>query len=153
MAGLIGLAVPVIEAVVGYLAERKGDVARDTGLSEDTVGKVSDAVSLYLSKDERAVAAVMAEIEKARAHDGATNMPGLPVFVAAVRAMICPVITLAAFLWFIYARCAGIGLAGEDYAIIGGVLAFWFGFLPFEGQSVAKGTPKVGSGATVGRRD
>jgi hypothetical protein len=151
MGNLVGIALPLIEAIAGYLGERKSDIAKDTGLSEDTVGQVSDAVNSYLTKDERAMAAVMAEIDKARTNDSALNTASLPLFVAATRAMICPMITLAAFLWFIYARCAGIELAGEDYAIIGGVLAFWFGFLPFEGQSVTKVTPKVGSGATLGR--
>lgn len=151
MGNLIGLAVPVIEAVVAYLSERKGDVARDTGLSVDTVGRVSDAVSAYLSKDERAVEAVMAEIDKARLHDTSLNTPNLPVWVAASRAMVRPVITLTAFLWFIYARCSGVAMGAEDYAIVGGIMAFWFGFRPFEKRGVAKGAPGTGSRATGGR--
>jgi len=41
-------------------------------------------------------------------------------------------VTFAAMSWYLYARTQGIELTQEDYAIIGGVLAFWFGFRPFE---------------------
>jgi len=34
--------------------------------------------------------------------------------------------------WYIYARLNDIPLQAEDYAIIGGIMAFWFGFRPFE---------------------
>lgn len=151
MGNLVSLALPLLEAVVGYVSSRKSDIARDTGLSEDTVGQVSDSVTGYLSQDERALAAVMAEIDKAREHDSSLNTPNLPVFVAATRAMVRPVITLVAFLWFVYARCAGIELSAEDYTIVGGVMAFWFGLRPFEKHAVTKVTPQIGKGATVGR--
>lgn len=148
---VFALAVPVIEALVGYLNERKGDVARTTGLSEETVGKVSDAVTGYLTQDERATQAIMAEIDKAREHDAAMSGGSLLPVVALLRGLVRPVITLTAFFWYVYARAAGVPMGPEDYAIVGGVLAFWFGFRPFEKGSVAATPPARGSGATGGR--
>lgn len=137
---ILGIALPVIQAVTGLMNERKADVAAKTGLSVDTVGKVSGVVNDLLTKDERLAEIIMAEIEKARQHDsGMTTSNGLPL-VSLLRGLVRPVITLTAFFWYVYARCTGLPMSGEDYAIVGGIMAFWFGLRPFE---------KIGGGTNV----
>jgi hypothetical protein len=146
---LIHAALPVLGAVADYMLSRKADVAKQTGLPEETIGKVSAAVSDFLTQDERAQAAVMAEIEKARQHDVALG-ENTPPIVALLRGLVRPVITLAACFWYIYARMAGIELTVEDYTIIGGIMAFWFGFRPFE-KGTLHGSTNYSKAATAAR--
>lgn len=149
MMGAIGFALPVIQAITGFLSERKVDVADKTGLSVETVGKVSSVVNDLLTKDERVVEAIMAEIDKARAHDNAMEASNILPVVSLLRGLVRPVITLTAFFWYVYARCAGLPMNGEDYAIVGGIMAFWFGLRPFEkignDKTVTRVTPTRGS--------
>jgi len=137
---LWNVAVPVLSVVNSLLTERKADVAEKTGLSVDTVGKVSGVVGDILTKDEGIREAVMAEIDKARAHDaGMVGANALPL-IGFLRGVVRPVITLTAFFWYVYARCAGVPMVAEDYAIVGGIMAFWFGLRPFEkGSGEAEG--------------
>ena len=148
MMGMISLAVPVIQAITGLLSERKADVADKTGLSVETVGKVSTVMNDLLTKDERVVDAIMAEIDKARAHDSAMAASNILPVVSLLRGLVRPVITLTAFFWYVYARCMGLPMESEDYAIVGGIMAFWFGLRPFEKSmttpTVAGGTPLRG---------
>jgi len=39
---------------------------------------------------------------------------------------------MGVFSWYVYARANGIELQEYDWYIIGGVIAFWFGFRPLE---------------------
>lgn len=153
MGGLVTIALPVLAAIVAYMKGRTGDIARQTGLSEDTVAKVSDVVGGLFSQDSKAAEAVMAEIDKARAHDASMNV-NMPPIVNLLRGLVRPVITLTAFFWYVYARSLGVPMAGEDYAIVGGIVAFWFGFRPFEkgagASTVAQMLPMRGKGATGG---
>jgi hypothetical protein len=137
MNSLLNLAAPILNVVSSYMESRKADVAQATGLSEDTVGQVSSVVSSYLTQDEKAAAAIMSEIDKAREADS-TLGPLVPQFVNTLRGLVRPLITLVAFFWYVYARSVHIEITGEDYAIIGGIVAFWFGFRPFEKM----GTPR-----------
>ncbi len=136
------IALPVL-GLMGRLAEeRKVQVAEQTGLSVETVSKVSGAVNDLLTRDERARAAVMEEIDRARAHDTAMNAAQDIPLVNLLRGLVRPVITLTAFFWYVYARCTGVEMLAEDYAVIGGILAFWFGVRPFEkATSAARGSP------------
>lgn len=142
------LALPVIQAIMGLLNERKADVAEKTGLSVDTVSQVSNVVNDMLTKDERVTEAIMAEFDKARAHDTAMAASNIIPAVSLLRGLVRPVITLTAFFWYVYARCAGLPMNGEDYAIVAGIMAFWFGLRPFEksaeDRSVAVGAPLRG---------
>lgn len=152
---LLAAALPVVSIITDLLRSNRGEMARQAGVSEEAIGKVGDAVEAFLTKDERAMQAVMAEIDKARAHDTAMNATPMPPVVLLLRGLVRPLITLTAFLWYVYARAAGIALDGEDYAIIGGILAFWFGFRPFEKvlpQSVKTGSGKgaTGGGGIIG---
>lgn len=128
---LVNVALPVIGAVVDFLANRKDEVAQKTGVSVDAVGKVGTALQDYLTKDERALKAVMDEIDRARAHDVALAA-GAPPVVELLRGLVRPVITLTAFAYYVGARVAGLELLPEDYTLIGGIVAFWFGFRSFE---------------------
>lgn len=128
---LLTVALPIVSTVVDLLRSNKDDVARQVGVSPDAVGQVGDALQDYLSKDEKALKAVMDEIERARQHDIATGV-GAPPIVVLLRGLVRPVITLTAFAWYVSARVAGVALTGEDYALIGGIVAFWFGFRSFE---------------------
>ena len=146
---LFNTALPILGVVADYMLSRKADVARQTGLPEETIGKVSAAVADFLTQDERAQAAVMAEIDKARVHDTAAN-DNAPPIVQLLRGLVRPIITLAACFWYIYARLNGVDLTTEDYAIIGGIMAFWFGFRPFE-KGTLHGFTKNGIPATGAR--
>lgn len=145
---ILGVAEPVISILADVLRSNKVEVAKQTGVSEDAIGKVGDAVESFLTKDERALQAMMAEIDKARAHDTAMNATAMPPVVLLLRGLVRPLITLTAFFWYVYARAAGIALGSEDYAIIGGILAFWFGFRPFEKATAGDS----GKGATLAAR-
>jgi hypothetical protein len=140
MMSWMGVAFPIIQAVTGIVNDKRGDLAAKTGLSVETVGKFSGVVTDLLTKDERLASIIMTEIEKARAHDAGMNSVNAVPIIALLRGMVRPVITLTAFFWYIYARCVGLPLSGEDYAIVGGIMAFWFGLRPFE---------KIGGGADV----
>ena len=129
---ILAIALPVIQAVTGLLNERKADVAEKTGLSVETVDQVSSAVSELLTTDERVMQVIMDEIDKARAHDNAMTASNILPAVSLLRGLVRPVITLTAFFWYVYARCVGLPMGGEDYAIVGGIMAFWFGLRPFE---------------------
>lgn len=140
---LLALIVPVFAALFGYLKGNTGTIARQTGLSEDVVGKVSSAVQDYFTRDQKAIETVMAEVDKARVHDTAMSAHEPPL-VALLRGIVRPLITLTAFVWYVYARATGVVLGAEDYAIVGGILAFWFGFRPFEKASGGSGKPATG---------
>ncbi|TKW61610.1 MAG: hypothetical protein DI628_03010 [Blastochloris viridis] len=146
---LWNVAVQVLSVVNSLLTERKEDVAEKTGLSVEAVGKVSGVVGDILTKDERIREAVMAEIDKARAHDAAMGVANALPIIGLLRGLVRPVITLTAFFWYVYARCAGVPMGAEDYAIVGGIMAFWFGLRPFEKiggdtEGVAAKTPLRG---------
>lgn len=130
--GMWTSAVPVLSAIGGLLEARKEDVAEKTGLSVETVGKVSGVVGELLTSDERLKEAVMAEIERARVHDASMTAANAVPLVSVLRGLVRPLITLTAFFWYVYARCTGVPMLAEDYAIIGGIMAFWFGLRPFE---------------------
>lgn len=135
---LMSVALPILQAVTGLMNDHKADVAEKTGLSIETVGKVSGVVGDLLTTDERVLEAIMAEIDKARDHDNAMNASNVLPFISMLRGLVRPVITLTAFFWYVYARCTGLEMGGEDYAIVGGIMAFWFGLRPFEKTGEAK---------------
>jgi hypothetical protein len=87
----------------------------------------------------------MAKIDKARDSDAALNSLDLPRFVNVLRGIVRPVITLTAFFWYVYARATNVPMGAEDYAIVGGIMAFWFGFRPFEKAVFPPMPPKRGS--------
>ena len=98
---------------------------------ESIVSKVLGAVEDYANKDERMQAFLAEQINKARSHDIAT-FDKTDKFSNRLRSSVRPLTTFAAMAWYIYARLNEIPLQAEDYAIIGGIMAFWFGFRPFE---------------------
>lgn len=128
---LLNVALPVVQVLLEIFRDRQGEIAKDAGVSKDVVGRIGQMMEGYLTQDERVNQQVYAEIEKARQHDAATQDRSDPI-VNLLRGIVRPVITLTAFLWYVLARAQGVELNAEDYAIIGGILAFWFGFRPFE---------------------
>lgn len=128
-----GFVVPIVGVLLEFLRLKKGAGTKTVlpgGVPETTVGKVGAAVENYLTRDERVLQADYDETERARRHDVdmGIRVPAIDV----LRGLVRPVITLTAFFWYVYARVSGIEMMAEDYAIIGGVVAFWFGFRPFE---------------------
>jgi len=63
-------------------------------------------------------------ISDARAHDKQSYGGGAVDFL---RGIVRPVITLSAFSFYVYSKYSSIPLTKEDYAIVGMILAFWFG--------------------------
>jgi hypothetical protein len=129
--GVVNVLVPMAAAVVDILTSRKEDVAKQAGVSPQAVQQVGSVLGDYLTRDQKAQQAMMDEMERARRHDVDTR-GGEPPIVLLLRGIVRPLITLSAFVWYVTARAYGIPLSGEDYALIGGVVAFWFGFRSFE---------------------
>ena len=131
---MIQLVTTVLGGLFGLLKGNTKSIASEAGVDEGIVGKVLGAVEAYATKDERMQAFLAEQINKARQHDVAT-FDKTDLFSNRLRSTVRPLTTFAAMGWYIYARLNDIPLAAEDYAIIGGVMAFWFGFRPFEKRS------------------
>ena len=128
---MLAVALPLLTSLVGLLRDRRDSVAQQTGVKSEDVVKISDAFEAFLTKDERALKLASDELQRAWQHDIATQVQDIWL-VNFARGMVRPLVTMVALLWYVYARVENIPLQQEDYAIIGGVLAFWFGFRPFE---------------------
>lgn len=128
---VVNVLVPMAAAVVDILSSRKDEVAKQAGVSTQAVQQVGSVLGDYLSRDQKALQSVMDEMERARRHDVDTKGTEPPI-VLLMRGLVRPLITLSAFVWYVLARAYGIPLSSEDYALIGGVVAFWFGFRSFE---------------------
>ena len=128
---MFNVILPVLSTIFSALRNRKEDIAAEAGVSGDVVEKVGGVLEAYLTKDERVWHQIAAEVEKARQHDIATQVKGY-WFIDIMRGAVRPIITYVAMFWYVYARAYTIPLGAEDYAIIGGILAFWFGTRPFE---------------------
>lgn len=131
---MIQLATTVLGGLFGLLKGNTKSIASEAGVDEGIVRKVLGAVEAYATKDERMQTFLAEQIDKARQHDVAT-FDKADLFSNRLRSTVRPLTTFAAMGWYIYARLNDIPLAAEDYAIIGGVMAFWFGFRPFEKRS------------------
>lgn len=128
---MIQIATTVLGGLFGLLKGNSKSIAGKAGVDESIVGKVLGAVEDYANKDERMQAFLAEQINKARQHDIAT-FDKTDKFSNRLRSSVRPLTTFAAMAWYIYARLNEIPLQAEDYAIIGGIMAFWFGFRPFE---------------------
>ena len=128
---MIQAVLPIIGGLLGLFKGNKKGIAEQAGVEVGVVDKVIGAVEYYATKDERYQKFVESQIKNARAHDIAT-FDKTDKFSNRVRSTVRPFVTFTAVIWYIYARVSEIPLTGEDYAIVGGILAFWFGFRPFE---------------------
>mgnify|MGYP005686751617 FL=1 len=128
---MIQIATTVLGGLFGLLKGSSKSIAGKAGVDESIVSKVLGAVEDYANKDERMQAFLAEQINKARQHDIAT-FDKADKFSNRLRSSVRPLTTFAAMAWYIYARLNDIPLQAEDYAIIGGIMAFWFGFRPFE---------------------
>lgn len=128
---MLNIITPALAGIFSALVQRRGEIASVSGAPEDIVNRVLNAAEAHISKDERLQAQIFAEMESARAHD-ANTFDKTDKQANRLRSSVRPIITFAAMGWYICARVEGIALTPEDYAIIGGILAFWFGFRPFE---------------------
>lgn len=122
---------PIIGQIIGMVREQKGAIADKAGVSTEAVEKVTTAIENYISKDERVLQMAEQAINNARQHDTSTYNPQ-DKLVNTARGLVRPVCSFIAIVWYVAARACGVELLAEDYAIIGGILAFWFGFRPFE---------------------
>jgi hypothetical protein len=135
---MAGWLIPVMGLVADILSRKSEEIGKNVGVSAESVAKIGAVVERYVTQDERAQQMLNDELERARQHDVATSAKAPPV-VELLRGLVRPVVTLLAFGWYVWARAVGISLGSEDYALIGGVVAFWFGFRPFE-KNAALGT-------------
>lgn len=106
------------------------------GLLTGMLPKAVDLASEYILDKDKAAELVAKmnvlyndALKSAREHDKASYGD---VLVDRLRGLVRPVCTMIAISWYVYARVNDIALGHEDYAIIGGILAFWFGFRPFD---------------------
>jgi hypothetical protein len=123
---------PVITSLISLFRNRQVP-----GVSPDVVQSVLDELEAFSKKDTEAQNLMAEQLNSARTHEAQT-FDATDKFSNTLRSSVRPVITMAAMGWYIWARANGVPLEGEDYAIIGGVLAFWFGFRPFEKRGVDK---------------
>lgn len=128
---MLQVILPVVLSVIDAFKNNQQQIAKDVGVSSEVVDKVGKAVGSYLSKDERLLRLADQHMQDARQHAVHTQVTDIWL-VNLMRGLVRPMITFTAFGWYIYARYHGIELPAEDYALIGGILAFWFGFRPFE---------------------
>ena len=101
------------------------------GVNEGVLETIQHAFTDFITKDAQAQAAINKGLQDARDADAKTFDPTIH-WVNAMRSAVRPVCTFVAMGWYVYARVAGIPFGPEDYAIVGGIIAFWFGFRPFE---------------------
>jgi len=120
-AGLVG------KALSSFAKSKKGI---DLGLNDEIV----KAVSEYLERDVKLEKEILSQFESARDHD--LNMANKNSnIINNIRGIVRPVCTFIAFAWYLYAKINNIILTVEDYTIIGGILAFWFGFRSIDKKS------------------
>lgn len=142
-----------IDKAAGYIPEIAGvglklysgnitgafDQARDifTKHKDGDDPRVSSLAAEFFANQYEWYQAEVEAVQQAREHDIQTFDPN-DRFSNRLRSSVRPVITYTAMAWYIYARVTGYGLTHEDFAIIGSVLAFWFGVRPFEKMKAMK---------------
>ncbi|MDD9911583.1 MAG: hypothetical protein OXR68_05580 [Alphaproteobacteria bacterium] len=122
---------PIVSTVLSLVKEKREDIASKASVKPELIDHVSSVLEKYLTKEEKAFKCISDEIEKARQHDISTQVHSVPA-IELLRGGVRPIITYIAIFWYVYARVNDIQLLTEDYAIISGIIAFWFGFRPFE---------------------
>ncbi|MCP4355505.1 MAG: hypothetical protein GY793_07720 [Proteobacteria bacterium] len=120
-AGLLG------NALSSFAKSKKGI---DLGINDEIV----KAVSEYLERDIKLEKEILSQIESARSHDLNTSSKNSSI-INNIRGIVRPICTFIAFAWYLYAKIHNIALTVEDYTIIGGILAFWFGFRSIDKKS------------------
>lgn len=128
---MIPLLTTALPAIFSFMKSDKKKLADEAGVEEGMFDGVMGVIENYLTKDERAQKFWAEQMDNARKHDIATFDIN-DKFINRMRSSVRPVVTFVALAWYIYARVNDITLTSEDYAIVGGILAFWFGFRPFE---------------------
>ena len=128
---MMAILAPILTSLLSAINLNKDDLAKKAGVSTSSIQKVSSVLHEYLSKGEKLMQLEQEFMNKAREHDIKTFVEGNNL-VNSLRSLVRPICTFVSLAWYVYARVHGIELIAEDYAIIGGVLAFWFGFRPFD---------------------
>lgn len=128
---MLQMILPIIGGVVELIKNNRETIAREVGVKPAVMDKLGDVIKTHLTQDERKLQQLAAEVQSARDFAMQTQVKDV-VLVSIARGLVRPCITFAAMGWYIYARVNQIVLQPEDYAIVGGVLAFWFGMRPFE---------------------
>lgn len=128
---MIQLAMPLLISLVDVFMDRKKIIAQKTGVSESVISSVTDVFADFLVKDKDVLDLTASHMQNARSHDIET-FDKADLFSNRFRSIVRPICTFIAISWYVFARVNEIPLQQEDYAIIGGILAFWFGFRPFE---------------------
>ena len=123
----------LISGIITLINHNRDQIASKTGVAPGAVSKVGQALEEYLSRDERFQQLAETAMQNARQHDIST-FDQTDQIINRLRSSVRPLCSFVAMGWYVFARANNIPLAAEDYAIIGGVLAFWFGFRPFEKQ-------------------
>ena len=131
---MMQLALPLLASIVSLFDSKRKVLAETAGVTEDVMAVVSRTMTDFLTKDEKVMELTMKHMQDARSHDIAT-FDKADVMSNRLRSVVRPVCTFIAIGWYVYARVNNIPLQQEDFAIVGGILAFWFGFRPFEKKS------------------
>lgn len=123
-------------AVAGIFAKilanfAKTEKAKSLGINDVVVNEVSNFIKSDHLFEKELNGQLSQELEKARKHDNDINSQ-VSSYVINIRGLIRPICTIAAFMWYVYAKLNNIVLDSHDYSIIGGILAFWFGFRSYE---------------------
>jgi hypothetical protein len=128
---MLPLLLNAAQLVLGKVIQNSSKIEKEAGVTRQVVERVLNAVGSSLENNPEQFSAIAKELDSARAFAVSTQVQG-NVLVETLRGLVRPIITYVAMSWYVYARFNEIQLTAEDYAIIGGIIAFWFGFRPFE---------------------
>lgn len=118
----------IAKAISGFSSSKK---AKELGINDNALDEISKYLKDDLTFNSELEKEIIQEVEKARHHDLLTSK-NINNIVNNIRGIVRPLCTLIAFSWYIYAKLNSIDLNSQDYSIIGGTLAFWFGFRSYE---------------------
>ncbi len=128
---MMGLVSQFVQLALGQIVGNEKELAQKIGADERIVKQVTNGIGSWITEPERLLKLETDFLKQAREHDVQTyNKDDL--WVNRLRSSVRPVVTFVTLFWYVYARVTGLSLQEEDYVIIGGVFAFWFGFRPFE---------------------
>lgn len=103
---------------------------KNLGLTDDII----QGISKYIETNNDFEKEILKQAELARQHDLKSSEKNSQ-YINNIRGAIRPFCTLIAFAWYLYAKLNNIELNGQDYAMVGGILAFWFGFRSLDKKS------------------
>ena len=121
----------IIDSIISYIFNR----LKNSGIIKKSELKTLNLLEKEINESKTLNKEISQLLAKVVEHD-AGLIKNNSSLVNNLRGIIRPICTLFAFAWYLYAKVNNIELSLEDYSIIGGILAFWFGFRTYEKSKV-----------------